>query len=115
MHRYQQLKFWEKSKDLSAKINIATRSFPNQEQYGLTNQMRRSAVSVPSNIAEGASRSSKKEFKRFIEIVNGSAYELQTQMMISMEVGYLEEEDYNSLTSQLQSVVQMMNKFKSKL
>ncbi len=115
MHKYQQLNFWKKSKDLSILVYEATTCFPIVEQYSLTNQLRRSAVSIPSNIAEGASRSSNKEFKRFIEIANGSAYELQTQLLISKEVGYLESEKYEVLNAELLSVIQMMNKFKSRL
>lgn len=115
MHRFKDLKFWKKSKSLCLDIYANTSNFPNNEQFGLTNQIRRSAVSIASNIAEGSSRSSNKDFSRFLEIASGSAYELETQLMIATEIGYLEIEKSNQLIDELNSIVQMMTKFKSTL
>jgi len=115
MHRYEDLQFWKKSKRLSVEIYQITQRFPKSELFGLTSQMRRCSVSIPSNIAEGSSRSSKKDFRRFLEIAMGSAYELETQLSISKELGYLERREYDSSNRELISIIQMMSKFKSKL
>lgn len=115
MHKYQDLKFWRKSKDLCVEIYRLTKDFPKSEDYGLQSQMRKSAISLPSNIAEGAGRSSNKDFRRFLDIANGSAYELDKQLIIAFEVGYVDQEYYVKSKNELISVIQMMNKFKSTL
>jgi four helix bundle protein len=81
---------WKKAIVLVKDVYNVTKSFPNEEIYGLVSQMRRAAVSVPSNIAEGAARSSKKEFIRFLTISRGSLSELETQLFISVELGYMD-------------------------
>lgn len=83
MINYRTLNFWKRSQSMAISIYKATSDFPKSEQFGLTNQMRRAAVSIPSNIAEGSSRSSKKEFGRYLEIAIGSAHELETQLGIA--------------------------------
>jgi len=80
---YRDLIVWQKSVDLVKNIYLCTQTFPKEEQYGLTNQMRRCAVSIPSNIAEGYGRNSTGDYKRFLHISLGSLYELQTQVEIS--------------------------------
>lgn len=115
MHRYEELQFWKRSKDLSIRVYAITKDFPQSEVFGLTSQMRRCAVSIPSNIAEGASRSSKREFARYLEIAMGSAYELDTQLTISKELGYLCENNFDENSKELKSIIQMMSKFKSSL
>ena len=89
MRSHKDLDAWKKSMDLVDSIYKITKSFPNEELYSLTNQMRRAAVSVPSNIAEGAARGSKKEFIRFLYIALGSLSELETQFIIANRLGYL--------------------------
>ncbi|NRA11824.1 MAG: four helix bundle protein [Crocinitomicaceae bacterium] len=115
MHRYKDLQFWKKSKQFSVDIYKLTQDFPKSELYGIANQMRRCSVSIPSNIAEGSSRPSDKEFSRFLDIATGSAYELDTQLSIAHELDYLGVKQYDMLNSQLNSIVQMMSKFKSRL
>ena len=83
MNNLKELKIWNKAIDLTVAVYKATSSFPSDERFGLISQSRRSAVSIPSNIAEGAGRNSKKEFSNFLGIANGSSYELQTQLVIS--------------------------------
>ena len=83
MHNYKQLKVWNKSIDLVVDVYKATVEFPKEEKYGLISQMRRSAVSIPSNIAEGAGRSYDKEFCHFLSNAHGSSYELETQVIVS--------------------------------
>ena len=86
---HENLEAWRLSISLVTTIYAATRSFPKEELFGLTEQMRRAAVSVPSNIAEGAARSSRKEFGQFLSVAKGSLSELETQLLISSELGFL--------------------------
>jgi len=91
---------WQKPVDLAVDVYRVTESFPKHELYGLTSQMRRAAVSVPSNIAEGASGRSKDQFKNFLSISIGSLNELSTQLEIAKRIGYLSEKDFQSLEQQ---------------
>jgi len=93
IRNHKDLEVWKKSMDLVSNIYKITESFPNKELYGLTNQIRRAAVSVPSNIAEGAARSSKKEFIQFLYIALGSLSELETQIIIANRLEYLNNLD----------------------
>lgn len=100
---------------LSVKIYKHSAQFPNSEIYGLRNQIRRSAVSIPSNIAEGSSRKSNKEFYRYLEIAIGSAYELETQLIIANEVGYISQDVFDMLIQKLTSSIKLISKFKSRI
>jgi four helix bundle protein len=86
---HENLHAWREAISLVKLTYLVTRSFPKEEVYGLSAQMRRAAISVPSNVAEGAARSSKKEFAQFISISKGSLSELETQVIIASELGYL--------------------------
>ncbi len=97
MYLYSDLTVWKDSIEFVTKIYKVTESFPKSELYGLTSQIRRSAVSIPSNIAEGASRKSHKEFSQFLSIALGSLAELDTQLIIAKNLSYLEEQLYNEL------------------
>jgi len=88
---YRDLIIWQKSIELVKLIYIVTNKFPQTEQYGLTNQLRRSAVSIPSNIAEGYGRNSTNDYKRFLQISVGSLYELETQIEISFQLNYISQ------------------------
>ena len=88
---YKDLEIWKKGIVLVKQIYDITKPFPEEEKYGLTSQMRRSAISVPSNIAEGFRRKGQREFKQFLNIALGSLAELETQLVIATEVGYLSE------------------------
>jgi len=87
--------------ELVTQVYQATNKFPKSEQFGLVSQMRRSAISIPSNIAEGHGRHSDKEFIRFLDIARGSVYELDTQMEIGRLLNYFQEEDYACISSLL--------------
>ena len=102
---HKDLDVWKKSMDLVEGVYRLTKSFPDSEKYGLTNQMRRCAVSIPSNIAEGAGRNSKKEFKQFLYISLGSISELETQLIISSKLNYLKNK---SLLDELDEIRKML-------
>jgi len=97
MKTYKELIVWQKGIDLVSMIYKITNGFPKEEMFGLTSQIRRASVAIPSNIAEGFGRNSKGDFKRFLQISNGSLFELQTQLEISKRLQFLSDKDYNLL------------------
>lgn len=97
MKTYREMIVWQKSVDLVTIIYSKTKKFPNEELYGLTNQIRRSAISIPSNIAEGFGRNSKNDFKRFLQISMGSIFELQTQLEIVRNLQFLPDDNYKKV------------------
>ena len=115
MKSYKELIVWQKSIQLCEDIYIATELFPKSEIYGLTLQIRKSAVSIPSNIAEGQRRGHKAEYIQFLRIAFGSGAELETQLLISLKVGYLANEKFESLHSLLEEIMKMLNSLISKL
>ena len=115
MHNFKNLKIWQKSRKLVKEVFLLTRDFPSDEKYGLTSQILRSAYSVPSNIAEGSGRSSNKEFSRFLDISLGSAFELETQLILATDVNYLSEEKLQHIQSLLEEIQKMIYSFKTKL
>ncbi|XOV66723.1 MAG: four helix bundle protein [Fluviicola sp.] len=115
MKNFRSLSFWSLSKEFAVEIYRATKSFPPTEQFGLTSQMRRSAVSIPSNIAEGTSRKTNKDLSRFLDISIGSAHELETQLEIAKEIEYLSDEDHARLNEKLVLITKMIGKYRSKL
>jgi len=90
---YRQLLAWQKAMQLVTRIYTITKQFPREELYGLTNQLRRAAVSVPSNIAEGQARYSAREFHHFLSHARGSLVEIETQVMISENLGYISHDE----------------------
>ena len=108
MHRYKELKVWQESVGLVTEIYKATQSFPSEERFGLTSQIRRSAVSIPSNISEGAARNSKNEFNQFLGISLGSTAELETQLIIANNLKYLPEEKLLSFSSIIEAIQKML-------
>ena len=90
MNDFRKLKVWTLSMAMARETYEATRSFPSAERYGLQSQMRRASVSVPSNIAEGSSRSTNNDFRRFLTIARGSAFELESQAILSEQIGFME-------------------------
>ena len=98
MHRFKELEIWKRSRIFCSKIYSLTNNFPDSEKFGLTNQLRRASVSVPSNIAEGSSRKSNKDFSRFLEITLGSCYEIETQLLIAFDLNFIKEEELNQVS-----------------
>ncbi|QEM13288.1 four helix bundle protein [Mucilaginibacter rubeus] len=115
MHNLKELKIWQKAIDLAVLVYKATANYPPDERFGLTSQIRRAAVSIPSNIAEGAGRNSNKEFSRFLGIANGSSYELQTQLVISNKLGLLKDDVLNDLLKQIEELQKMNYAFQKML
>ena len=105
---YRDLIVWQKSIDLVKSIYLFTQTFPKEEQYGLTNQMRRCAVSIPSNIAEGYGRNATGDYKRFLQIAVGSLYELQTQIEISFQLNYLDQNNFTSIIALCTEIDKML-------
>ncbi|MBP7009782.1 MAG: four helix bundle protein [Kiritimatiellae bacterium] len=91
MSDYKELEAWQIAMDLAQEVYRLTRDFPKEEIYGLTNQIRRAAVSIPSNLAEGAARAGNKEFLHFLHVARGSASELETQLFLAIKLGYLRD------------------------
>ena len=106
---YEDLRVWRRSMDLVLQIYRCTSSFPRQEIYGLTSQMRRSAVSIPSNIAEGKGRYSRKELLQFLFHARGPLLELRTQVTIARELGFLADAEGQSLTNLADEVGRLLN------
>jgi four helix bundle protein len=106
---HKDLEVWKKSIELVKETYKATSTFPKEEIYALTSQMRRSVVSIPSNIAEGATRQSNKEFIQFLFIALGSTSELETQFIISKELHYIGESAYCDLTAKIEEISKMLN------
>jgi four helix bundle protein len=115
MHQFKELGIWKKSRLFCSKIYNVTATFPSEEKFGITNQLRRASVSIPSNIAEGSSRNSNKDFARFLEIAIGSAYEVETQLLISSDLGFITEENTIELTNLLEEIIKMTSRFRATL
>jgi four helix bundle protein len=115
MHDYKQLKVWNKSIDLVVDVYKATGDFPKEEKYGLISQMRRSAVSIPSNIAEGAGRNSDKEFCHFLAVAHGSSYELETQVIVSERLELINKAICSELCEKINEVQKMSYSLQAKL
>lgn len=108
MNNFRELVVWQKSISFVVKIYEITRNFPKEEKFSLVSQMQRSATSIPSNIAEGAGRNTNDSFKHFLTIAIGSAHELETQIIISKELGYIYEDDCKVYVLELNGIQKML-------
>ncbi|PIF45255.1 four helix bundle protein [Chryseobacterium sp. 52] len=115
MHNFEKLLFWQKSIVLAKNVYIICKEISNDEKYGLISQIKRSVVSIPSNIAEGSGRNGSKEFNYFLAIALGSAFELQTQLILVKELHLLPEEKINLLLSEVSEIQRMIYSFKNNL
>ena len=115
MHNYKELKIWKKSMDLVENIFQLIANFPDSEKYGLIYQIKRSAISVPSNIAEGAGRNSNKDFSRFLSISKGSLNELNTQLIISYRLNFIDSKVLDQLEDTINEIHKMIYKFNQSL
>ena len=105
---YRDLEVWQRSMRLANRIYEVTHRFPSEEKFGLTNQLRRASVSVPSNLAEGHARFGAGEFSRFISIAMGSVAEIETQVLLSLDLGYLTVEVSRELMTELETIGKML-------
>lgn len=110
MSSYKDLIVYQKSIDLSVQTYKVTEKFPKSEIYGLTNQIRRNVVSIPSNIAEGQKRGHKTEYVQFLRIAYASGAELETQLLIALKIGYLTQKEFDALNNLLEEIMKMLNK-----
>lgn len=115
MNYFKELKVWQKSIKLVTNTYLKTQAFPKEEIYGLTSQIRRCAVSIPSNIAEGCGRKTNKDFSSFLGISLGSAFEFETQLIICKNLEFILQEDFNLLESEIQHIQNMIIKLQSTL
>lgn len=115
MHNFRELKIWQDAMKITKLTYKLTKLFPSAEMYGLTSQMNRAAVSIPSNIAEGAGRNSNKEFTQFLNISIGSCFELETQVILAFEFAYIEKEDLEKFVLDINRLEKMINSLISTL
>jgi len=115
MTDFKQLKVWEKAHELTLEIYRVTATFPKHELYGLVSQMRRCAVSIGSNIAEGRGRDGDPDFQRFLGIAIGSAAELEYQLLLSRDLGFLSAQQYSPVCSSLAEVGRMLVALREKV
>lgn len=112
MHNFKELKVWQEAMQIAKDVFITTRNFPAEEKFGLVSQINRCAVSIPSNIAEGAGRGTDKEFNQFLNIALGSSFELETQVLLAKEFNYITNEQTIVLTEKVTKVQKMLNGLK---
>ncbi|MFQ5733085.1 MAG: four helix bundle protein [Planctomycetaceae bacterium] len=115
MFRFEKLAVWQKGIEFANRVYGVTRSFPNDERFGLTSQMRRASVSVSSNIAEGSGRSSDNDFARFVEIAYGSLMEVVSQMNIAKSQEFLQHEDFEDLSKRADELSRMLSGLRTTL
>jgi four helix bundle protein len=109
MAGYRDLKVWELGVDLALEVYRLTANFPKSEQYGLTSQLRRAAVSIPSNIAEGHARKTQPEFHRYLHIAKGSLAELETQLIIAKELGFADRDNVTMVLRMAENESRMLS------
>lgn len=112
---YKDLTVWQKAIDLCVLLYKITDKFPKSEMYGITSQMRRACVAIPSNIAEGQMRGHKQEYIQFLRIAFASGGELETQLLVALKIGYLNQSDFAKIDSLLTEELRMLNKLISVL
>ncbi len=108
MRPHEKLDVWKRAVEFVITIYKNTKNFPTEEKYGLTSQIRRAAVSIPANIAEGSARQTTKEFLNFLSIAQGSSSELETELLIAQKLGYITQEDYFELKNEAEAIGRMI-------
>ena len=115
MQRFTELKVWQRSHALAVDIYRITRPFPRDERFGITSQIRRAAVSVPSNIAEGSKRAYARDYARFLNIAEGSAAELEYLLMLARDLGHLAKDDFSRARGELDEIARMLHGLRMKV
>ena len=115
-HSFKQLKIWNLAMDIVVDVYKITADLPKEEKFGLTSQIRRAAISIPSNIAEGAGRGSDKEFSHFLKVALGSVFELETQLLVAQKLKFIKNETlFSNIMNQITEETKMINSFINKL
>ena len=115
MHNFKELIVWQKSRSLVRDVYKLTQKFPADERFGLTQQIRRASVSISSNIAEGSGRGTNNDFLHFIDIANGSAFEVETQLYLALDLEYISQSEFEEITIKLLDVEKLIYNFKKSL
>lgn len=115
MHNFKQLTVWQKARELVKDIYRVTASFPSDEKFGITNQIRRASVSICANIAEGSGKGTLKDFNRFLDNALGSTFEVETFLILSSDLGFLKNPESESLVTKVEEIGKMLNGLKSKI
>jgi four helix bundle protein len=115
MRNFRNLEIWQRSINLAKNIYALTSAFPKHEKFGLMLQLQRASVSIASNIAEGSSRKSNQDFARFLEMAIGSAFEIETQLTIAKELGYLDQKLYAEVLSEINIIQKQINTLITKI
>lgn len=115
MRDFHKLVIWQRSHQLTLDVYKASKSFPNEELFGLTSQIRRAVSSIPTNIAEGCGRNSNKELAHFLQIALGSASEVEYELLLANNLGYINDTDYQALAEETIAVRKMIVKYRSEL
>ncbi|MGA2462882.1 MAG: four helix bundle protein [Thermodesulfobacteriota bacterium] len=105
---HRELEVWKKAMDFVIEVYRIISDFPKSEEYGLTSQLRRASISIPSNLAEGAARKGNKEFMQFLNVAQGSISELDTQLELAYRLEYINKQDYSSLINRLTEISKML-------
>ena len=110
MNNFKKLVVWQKSRELVKDIYLLTKKYPKEELFGLTSQIRRAAVSVALNIAEGSGRGTDKDFTHFLDVAFGSALEVEAQVILSLDLEFITNEEYDMLSLKIQEIQKMIKK-----
>ena len=113
-HNFKKLDIWKRSRSLVKEIYVLTRKFPKEEFYGITSQIRRAVISIPSNISEGVSRSTDAQIVHFLDISIASSCEVETQLFLSFDLEYISETDLNRLIDEITQIRKMTMRFQNK-
>ena len=115
MRDFHKLGIWQRSHQLTLDVYKASKTFPKDESFGMTSQIRRAASSIPTNIAEGCGRSSNKDYAHFLQIAIGSASEVEYELLLAHDLEYINDESFNKLTSETIAIRKMIIKYQSEL
>ncbi len=115
LNSYKDLIVWPKAMDLAEEVYLLSKRFPKEEQFAFTNQIRRAVVSIPSNIAEGKGRNSKAEYLHFLSVANGSLSEVDTQLLLAVRIGYLDQHQVTKALNLREEVSRMLAALRTKL
>ncbi|MCK5028011.1 MAG: four helix bundle protein [Bacteroidales bacterium] len=115
MHNFKELIVWQKARKLVKEIYLIVNSLPDEEKFGINSQIKRASVSIPANIAEGAGRNTDNDFGRFLDIANGSSFELETLLILAVDLNYLSEIKFNLVLKDIEEIQKMIYSLRNKM